>query len=78
MPGELYLEVYDLQKEAQKKVVWYKHPRKLHHILIHEAQVFITNIVLDADSSIDINEYQTHSDCCHFIYFIVPSVIMKT
>ena len=76
MSGELYLEVGFLQKEAhKKKVVQYQRPKKLHCILIHVAEVFITNIALDADLCMDINEYQIHSECCHLIYFTATCVI---
>ena len=73
MSAELYLEERYLQKEAQKKKgVQYQRQKKLHHILIHVAEVFITNITLDADLCMDISEYQIHSECCYLIYFTAP------
>ena len=59
MSGELYLEVCYLQKEAQKKKMWHQLPKKLHCILTHVAEVFITNTGLDADLCMVINEYQS-------------------
>ena len=56
--SEIAQMTFYLQKESQKeKAMWYQHPKKLHHIRIHVAEVFITNTNLNADLCMDINEY---------------------
>ena len=55
------------RKKYKEKVVWYQCPKKLHHILIHVAEIFITNTALDVDLCMDISEHQIHSECCYLI-----------
>ena len=59
MTGEQYAEVTYLQKnnETRKKIT-YKRPKKPQHIYIYIAEIFVTNIALDQNLCMDINEYQ--------------------
>ena len=62
MSGEPYLEVNYLQKGAQKRRIVQDHrPKKAQRILIHIAKVFITNVDLNADLCMNIDEYQSIS-----------------
>ena len=59
LSGEQYSEVGYLQKKDEKKrVVPYQRPKKQQSIYIH-AEVFVTNVALDEDLSMDIYEYQS-------------------
>ena len=60
LSGEQYLEIVYLQKKEQKKAkVKYQHPKKYKLISIHTAEVFITNVALDENLCMDLNEYQS-------------------
>ena len=73
LSGEQYAEVGYLQKKDEKKrVVRYQHPKKQQSIYIHVAQVFVTNVALDEDLSMDIYEYQSISNAALWaIYFTI-------
>ena len=59
LSGEQYVEVGYLQKKDEKRrAVRYQHPKKQQSIYIHVAEVFVTNVALDEDLSMDIYEYQ--------------------
>ena len=60
LQGEKYTQVFYLQKLNQKRnVVSYQHPKKQRIIYIHIAEVFVTNIALDEDLTMSIDEYQS-------------------
>ena len=60
LSGEQYVEVGYLQKKDEKRrAVRYQHPKKQQSIYIHVAEVFVTNVALDEDLSMDIYEYQS-------------------
>ena len=59
--GEQSLEIVYLQKKEQKKTkVKYHHPKKYKPIFIHIAEVLITNVALDENLCMDLNEYQSN------------------
>ena len=58
LSGEQYAEVGYLQKKDEKRVVRYHCPKKQQNIYNHVAEVFVTNVALDEDLSMDIYEYQ--------------------
>ena len=58
--GEHYAEVGYLQKNNEKKrIVSYTRPKKQQSIYIHIAEIFVTNIALNEDLCMDIDEYQS-------------------
>ena len=58
LSGERYAEVRYLQRYEQKrKFVKYQRPKKEQFILIHVAEVFVTNVALDEDLCMDIRVY---------------------
>ena len=60
LSGEQYSEIVCLQKKEQKKIkVKYHCPKKYKLIFIHIVEVFITNVALDENLRMDLNEYQS-------------------
>ena len=58
--GERYAKVLYLQKKSEsKKHAKYERPQKQTETLIHIAEVFATNILVDANLKMDIGEYQS-------------------
>ena len=58
--GEHYAGVGYLQQNNEKKgIVSYTRPKKQQSIYIHIAKIFVTNIALNEDLCMDIDEYQS-------------------
>ena len=61
--GEQYVEVCYLQKRDEKRnIVRYQQPKKFQSIYIHIADMFVTNVALNADLCMEIYEYQSILD----------------
>ena len=59
LSGEQYLEIVYLEKKRTKKgKVKYQRPKKYKLIFIHIAEVCITNVALDENFCMDLNECQ--------------------
>ena len=60
LSGEQYLEIVYLEKKRTKKgKVKYQRPKKYKLIFIHIAEVCITNVALDKNLCMDLNECQS-------------------
>ena len=58
LAGKNYLEVSYLQKVGQKRrEVFYQRPKKYEPVLIRVAEIFVSNIDMNEDLCMDINEY---------------------
>ena len=52
-----------LEKRDEKiNIVRYQQPKKFQNIYIHFAEIFVTNVALDADLCVEIYEYQSIQD----------------
>lgn len=60
LKGETYAEIFYLQKVKEgRKSVTYQRPRKPLPILIYLREIFITNIALDENLPMTIDEFQS-------------------
>ena len=58
--GDLYFTGFYLEKKYEsKKAVSYMYPKQLHEAFVNIGEVFATNIAMNSDLTMDIEEYQS-------------------
>ena len=57
LAGEKYAEIIYLDSDIRKKKIKYKQPRRIKQIFVHMDEIFITNIALDTNLVMNMEEF---------------------